>query len=100
MRVTHQFAVLVARVEGYELRIERASRTFLDLFDLLRSQDEGPLLDTIGVSSVERLGGIPNADADRNWDLVIATPAKLVDLAPNLAGRNRVCSAEGPSQAP
>jgi hypothetical protein len=61
--------------------------------------DLRPLLDTIGVASVEQLGSIPDADADagRDWDLVIATPEKLVDLPPNLEARNRICIAENDS---
>jgi hypothetical protein len=63
-------------------------------------RDLRPLLDTIGVATVEQLGSIPDADADadadagRDWDLVIATPEKLVDLPPNLEARNRICVAE------
>jgi len=55
------------------------------------------LLDTIGVSSVERRGRILDADADRSWDLVIATPAKLFDLDSNLVGQ-RVCISESDSR--
>ncbi len=60
--------------------------------------DLRPLLDTIGVSSVERLGGITDADADRSWHVVIATPARLIDLVPNHLGRYRVCVSEGDSR--
>jgi len=61
--------------------------------------DLRPLLDAIGVSSVDRLGGILVGDSDRSWDVLIATPARLVDLAPNDLGRHRVCVCEGDSRS-
>ncbi len=61
--------------------------------------DLPPLLDTIGASFAERLGGIPSADVARPWDIVIATPAKLVDLPSDFVAGDRVCIAEGDSRS-
>jgi hypothetical protein len=56
------------------------------------------LLDRIGVASLDGLDGVANPDAEYNWDLVIATPTKLVDLPAHLGERHIVCIAESNSR--